>query len=54
MPEAVTLEFLAARVAALTDDMQDMKLRMSALENRFTGLEARLRCGSAGLSAAST
>ena len=41
MPEAVTLEFLAARVAALTDDMHDIKLRMSALENRFASLEAR-------------
>lgn len=48
MAETVTLEFLAARVAALTDEVHDMKLRfgmlearLAALETRFSALEAR-------------
>jgi hypothetical protein len=38
----VTLEFLAARVAAVTDNMADLKLRVSGLETRFGVLEARI------------
>jgi uncharacterized coiled-coil protein SlyX len=38
----ITLEFLGNRVAALTDDMRDLKLRMTALEARFGAIEARL------------
>jgi chromosome segregation ATPase len=40
--ERVTLELLGARTLALTADMRDVKLRLSALENRFTVMENRL------------
>lgn len=48
MADTITLEFLAARVAVLTDEVHDLKLRfgmiearLAALETRFGGLEAR-------------
>ena len=41
-PSPGPLEFLAARVAGLTDDMADLKLRVSGLEARFGALEARI------------
>ncbi len=41
-PSPVTLEFLAARVAGLIDDMADLKLRVSGWEARFGALEARI------------
>ena len=40
--EKVSLEFLATRVAALTDRMQDLELRFSALEARFSGFLAAI------------
>lgn len=40
--DKISLEFLAARVAALTDRMHDLELRFSALEARFSTFEARL------------
>ena len=40
--DKISLEFLAARVAALTDRMHDLELRFAALETRFGVLEARL------------
>ena len=41
-PSLVTLDLLASRVARLTDDMADLKLRVSGLEARFGALEARI------------
>jgi hypothetical protein len=48
MADTITLEFLAARVGVLTDEMHDLKLRFgmmgacpAALETRFSALEAR-------------
>lgn len=40
--DKISLEFLAARVSALTDRMHDLELRFSALEARFGALEGRL------------
>ena len=40
--EPVTLEFLGARVAALTDGLHDMELRFTAMEARFSAMEGRL------------
>jgi hypothetical protein len=47
-PTPITLEFLGARVAALTADVHDLKLqlagfglRLGALEGRFAALEGR-------------
>jgi hypothetical protein len=56
MADTITLEFLAARVGVLTDEMHDLKLRFgmmgacpaaletrfSAFENRFAGQEERM------------
>jgi uncharacterized coiled-coil protein SlyX len=46
--EKVTLELLGARVATLTDrindlelDVRDLKIRFTTLEQRFSGLEQR-------------
>lgn len=39
--ERVTLELLGARTLALTADMRDVQLRLTALENRFTAMETR-------------
>jgi hypothetical protein len=41
MADTVTLEFLAARVAALTDELHDLKLRFGMIEARLGALEAR-------------
>lgn len=48
MADTITLEFLAGRVAVLSDEVHDLKLRfgmmethLSALETRFGALEAR-------------
>ena len=38
----ITLDFLGARVAALTDEMRDVRQRLSLIEHRFGALEARL------------
>ncbi|MGH7055968.1 MAG: hypothetical protein ACREFK_10495 [Stellaceae bacterium] len=40
--ESVTLELLGARVLTLTTEMRDVKLRLVALENRFTVMENRI------------
>jgi uncharacterized coiled-coil protein SlyX len=46
--DKISLEFLAARVAALTDrindlelDLRDLKIRFTTLEQRFSALEQR-------------
>jgi len=42
MSEPITLEFLGARVAALTDQVHDMEARFTAMEARFSEMEGRL------------
>ena len=37
----VTLDFLGARVAQLTDEMRDVRQLLAIIENRFDALEAR-------------
>jgi hypothetical protein len=37
----VTLDFLGARVAQLTDEMRDVRQRLGIIEHRLDGLEAR-------------
>ncbi|MGH7040204.1 MAG: hypothetical protein ACREFK_03665 [Stellaceae bacterium] len=37
--ERITLELLGARMMALTADMKDVQLRLTALESRFSALE---------------
>jgi hypothetical protein len=39
---SITLEFLASRVAALTDQMRDLELRFTALEARVGSIERRI------------
>jgi hypothetical protein len=41
MADTITLEFLAARVAVLTDEVHDLKLRFGMMEARLGALEAR-------------
>jgi hypothetical protein len=41
MADTITLEFLAARVAVLTDEVHDLKLRFGMMEARLVALEAR-------------
>jgi hypothetical protein len=41
MADEITLELLAARVAGLTDEVHDLKLRFGMIEARFGALEAR-------------
>jgi hypothetical protein len=38
----ITLDFLGARIAALTDEVCDVRQRLSLIEHRFDALEARL------------
>ena len=37
----VTLDFLGARVAQLTDEMRDVRQRLGIIEHRLDALEAR-------------
>ena len=39
--EKITLELLGARVLSLTTEMRDVRLQLTALENRFTAMEGR-------------
>ncbi len=39
--ETVTLEFVGARLLALTADVRDLQQRFDGLEPRFDGMEAR-------------
>jgi hypothetical protein len=41
MAETITLEFLAARVGVLTDEVHDLKLRFAMMEARLAALEMR-------------
>ena len=38
--EKITLELLGARVLTLTAEVRDLQHRFTAMENRFTALEA--------------
>jgi uncharacterized coiled-coil protein SlyX len=58
MADTITLEFLAARVGVLTDEVHDLKLRfgmmearLAALETRFSALETRFSALEARFSA---
>jgi hypothetical protein len=41
MADPITLEFLATRVAILTDEVHDLKLCFGMMETRFGALETR-------------
>ena len=43
MADPITLEFLATRVAVLTDEVHDLKLRFGMMETWFGALETRFR-----------